>query len=161
MILYTIGHSNHPPEKFIKLLRDNNIECVVDVRSKPYSRWVPFANRENLEKLFATLGIQYVHLGNVLGGLVPGLESTKKADRLAAYERIRHEDYFTGGIDRLIEEIKKHRTCIMCAEENPAACHRHLLLGASIAAYGVQQQHIRGDGKVETDWDGRQGMFNL
>jgi uncharacterized protein (DUF488 family) len=151
MELYTIGHSNHPPEKFIKLLQDNLIECLVDVRSKPYSRWVPFANRENLEKLLALIDISYLYLGNLLGGLLPDLNSTKKADRLIAYDYIRHEDYFTGGIDSLIDEIKKHRTCILCAEEDPSSCHRRLLVGTGMAARGVQILHIRGDGRVQPE----------
>jgi uncharacterized protein (DUF488 family) len=151
MKLFTIGHSNHTPEKFIRLLQSNQIKSLVDVRSKPYSRWVPFANRENLEKLLAPLDIHYLYLGNLLGGLVPGLKSTKKANRLVAYDHIRHEDNFTGGIDRLIEEIKKSRTCILCAEENPSSCHRRLLVGASMAARDVQILHIRGDGRVETE----------
>ena len=151
MQLFTIGHSNHPPEKFIKLLQDNQIKCLADVRSKPYSRWVPFANRENLEKLLASIDINYLYLGSLLGGLVPDLKSTKKANRLVAYDHIRHEDYFTGGIDSLIEEIKKHRTCILCAEENPSSCHRRLLVGASMAARGVQILHIRGDGRIQPE----------
>ena len=151
MELYTIGHSSHPPEKFIKLLQDNRIKCLVDVRSKPYSRWVPFANLENLEKLLAPLEIQYLYLGNLLGGLVPDLKSTKKANRLVAYDHIRYEDYFTGGIDRLNEEIKKHRTCILCAEEDPSSCHRRLLVGTSVAARDVQILHIRGDGHVQPE----------
>ena len=151
MNLFTIGHSNHTPEKFIKLLQDNQIKCLVDIRSKPYSRWVPFANRENLEKLLASIDIQYLYLGNLLGGLVPDLNSSKKADRLTAYDHIRHEDYFTGGIDSLSEEIKKHRTCILCAEENPSSCHRRLLVGTSVAARGVHILHIRGDGRVQPE----------
>ena len=70
-----------------------------------------------------------------------------------AYDHIRHEDYFTGGIDTLIEEIKKNRTCILCAEENPSSCHRRLLVGASMAARGVQLLHIRGDGRVQLEED--------
>ncbi len=153
MDLYTIGHSNHTPDKFIKLLQDNQIQCLVDVRSKPYSRWVPFANRENLEKLLASVDIQYIYLGNLLGGLLPDLNSAKKANRLVAYDHIRHEDYFNGGIDRLIEETKKHRTCILCAEENPSSCHRRLLIGVSIIARGVQILHIRSDGRIQPEED--------
>jgi DNA gyrase subunit B len=57
MEIYTIGHSNHKPEKFIKLLEDNLIDCIVDVRSTPYSQWASFANRENLEKLLPNMHI--------------------------------------------------------------------------------------------------------
>ena len=32
-MLYTIGHSNHSIEKFLSLLKQYNIERIVDVRS--------------------------------------------------------------------------------------------------------------------------------
>ena len=97
----------------------------------------PLPTGRTLRSFFYT-HIQYLYLGNLLGGLVPGLESKKKADRLAAYDHIQHEDYFVGGIDRLIEQIKNCRTCILCAEENPSSCHRRLLVGASVAERGAR-----------------------
>ena len=36
--IYTVGHSNHEPERFVALLRQHGIEQIVDVRSSPYSR---------------------------------------------------------------------------------------------------------------------------
>jgi uncharacterized protein (DUF488 family) len=35
MVIHTIGHSNHPPEKFLGLLHSHGIEVVADVRSRP------------------------------------------------------------------------------------------------------------------------------
>ena len=37
-MLFTIGHSNLDLDHFIRLLKDNKIEVLVDVRSRPYSR---------------------------------------------------------------------------------------------------------------------------
>ncbi|XWV24904.1 hypothetical protein QJ856_gp0878 [Tupanvirus deep ocean] len=41
MKIYTIGHSNRPINAFIKILIENRIRCLVDVRSYPGSRTVP------------------------------------------------------------------------------------------------------------------------
>src|SRR5258708_34577502 len=46
--LYTVGHSNHPIEKFIGLLTANGITAVADVRSRPFSRRHPQFNKERL-----------------------------------------------------------------------------------------------------------------
>ncbi|WP_438317905.1 hypothetical protein ACP6EK_03390 [Candidatus Caldatribacterium sp. SIUC1] len=35
LTIYTIGHSNHPLERFLELLQKHGIELVVDVRSRP------------------------------------------------------------------------------------------------------------------------------
>lgn len=153
MELYTIGHSNHTPEKFIKLLEDNLIDCIVDVRSTPYSQWAPFANRENLERALSSTEIHYLYLGNLLGGHIEGLDSNKKAERLKAYDAVRQEEYFTRGLNILLAEIEKHRTCILCSEEDPSSCHRRLLVATSMAAQGVQILHIRGDGRLQTEED--------
>ena len=153
MELYTVGHSNHSPEKFIRLLEGNLIDCIVDVRSTPYSQWAPFANRENLEKLLSSADVHYVYLGNLLGGHIEGLDSNKKAERLKAYDSVRQEEYFTRGLNILLAEVEKHRTCILCSEEDPSACHRRLLVAASMAAQGVPVAHIRGDGRRQSEED--------
>ena len=52
--LYTIGHSMHSIERLIELLREQSIEVVSDVRSRPYSRFNPQFNREALRPRAAT-----------------------------------------------------------------------------------------------------------
>jgi len=40
-IVFTIGHSNHPLEVFVDLLKKHEIDVVVDVRSRPRSKYTP------------------------------------------------------------------------------------------------------------------------
>jgi uncharacterized protein (DUF488 family) len=47
-MIYTIGHSKHPAERFIELLRQHDIGALADVRSTPFSRFNPQFNRERL-----------------------------------------------------------------------------------------------------------------
>ena len=115
------------------------------------SQWAPFANRENLENLLSAAAIQYIYLGNLLGGHIPELNSNKKAERLKEYDFIRREEYFIRGLNRLRAEAEKHRTCILCSEEDPSQCHRRLLIGSSLAAQGIQVLHIRGDGRLQSE----------
>jgi hypothetical protein len=42
---------------------------------------------------------------------------------------------------------------MLCAEENPAACHRRLLVGRVLRDRGIQVEHIRGDGRIQTEKD--------
>ena len=64
----TIGHSNHPIERFVGLLRAGGVERLVDVRSMPWSRRWPQFGRERLAKSLAEAGIAYVWEGEALGG---------------------------------------------------------------------------------------------
>jgi uncharacterized protein (DUF488 family) len=68
MPLFTIGHSNHPYEHFLDLLRRNAIAAVADVRSRPYSRFVPHFSKERLERLLAEAGVGYRFRGAEFSG---------------------------------------------------------------------------------------------
>ena len=39
--LYSIGHGNKEIEDFIQELKSFNIQYLVDIRSKPFSKWNP------------------------------------------------------------------------------------------------------------------------
>ena len=69
--LFTIGHSNHPVERFPELLRRHEIAAVADVRSRPYSRFVPHFSKERLHRILEEEGIGYLYLGRELGGKPP------------------------------------------------------------------------------------------
>jgi len=142
-------HSNHPPEKFIKLLQDNQINCLVDVRSKPYSGGSPLLTWESAEApCFGTYPLSLS--GSLLGGLLPDLDSKKKANRLVAYDHIRHEDYFTGGLtvwskrSRSTAPVFSVRKRILLPVT--AAC-----LWSEYGRPGVQILHIRGDGRIQPE----------
>lgn len=66
--LYSIGHSRHPAEQFLALLRAARIELLADVRSQPASRWAPQFTRARLEQLLHSHGLEYAFLGRELGG---------------------------------------------------------------------------------------------
>ena len=64
----TIGHSNHPIEQFVSLLRAAGVTAVADVRSAPHSRYVPQFNHDALKVTLREAGIMQVYLGKELGG---------------------------------------------------------------------------------------------
>ena len=61
--LFTIGHSNLDIKDFISLLIQHNVTALADVRSSPYSRYLPHFNRENLKNVLLNPGIKYVFFG--------------------------------------------------------------------------------------------------
>ena len=66
--LWTIGHSNHPLESFISLLKSFRIDVVADVRAHPYARYASHFSQAPLRRLLADAGLQYVFMGRELGG---------------------------------------------------------------------------------------------
>lgn len=151
--IYTIGHSNIEINKFINLLKQKGIEMVVDVRSAPYSKYVPWFNRNNIEIELKKEGIAYIFMGDVLGGRPKQLYDNEfyTADLITdiKYKKIMEQEWYQKGIFKLIEIAKMHKTVIMCSEENPEKCHRHLLISQSLIDKGVNVKHIRGNGNIE------------
>jgi len=146
-VVYTIGHSNHPIEKFIDLLRPHGITAIADVRSAPYSRYHPQFNRESLEALLKKAGIAYVFLGEELGARPkdPACYDNGRVDfgHLAASEKFRR------GLDRVITGSRKYRLALMCAEKEPLDCHRTILVCRHLRERGVNIKHILADGSIE------------
>ena len=66
-MIYTIGHSLHPLERFIELLRRHQIDVLIDVRSVPYSKHAPQYRKHELQQAVEAEGVTYVHLGKELG----------------------------------------------------------------------------------------------
>ena len=151
MQVYTIGHSNHTQEQFLNLLTDARIRVLADVRSNPNSRWATFANRDNIKEILKSVQIRYIYLGDVLGGRPSDSDSYDSQTGKVDYQAIQEKEYFKQGISRLLEELKRYRVCIMCAEEDPTSCHRNLLVAESLRQAGVKVFHIRGDGRIQTD----------
>ncbi len=151
MRIYTIGHSNHSQEQFLSLLTNAGVQVLVDVRSNPNSRWATFADRDNLKEILKLVQIRYMYLGDMLGGRPSDSDSYDYQTGKVDYQAIREKENFRRGINRLLDGLKKYRVCIMCAEEDPASCHRNLLVAENLRQAGVEVFHIRGDGRIQTD----------
>ena len=91
--LWSIGHSTHPIEVFVGLLRGHGVESVADVRR------------------------------------------------------------FESGLSRLAQRAERSRVVVMCSEENPAGCHRFLLVTRVLHDQGIEVTHIRGDGSTQRTED--------
>ena len=148
--VFTIGHSNHPPETFIDLLRKHRIDVVADARSSPYTRYAVHFNKDSLEALIKANGIRYIFMGDAIGGR-PAEREFYDADGYVLYDRLAKSARFKSGIERLMQGIRSCRLAVLCSEEDPAGCHRRLLIGRVLGECGVEVCHIRGDGSVQTE----------
>lgn len=144
--IFTIGHSNQPANSFDALLINQGIERLVDVRSRPRSRFGQY-NRRALERRLPDLGISYHYMGDSLGGYPEG-KNLYRNNRVI-YERIASTREFRRGIKRIVEEGEQSRLVLMCAQENPEHCHRHPLLASALLERDVKVMHLRRDGSVQ------------
>jgi uncharacterized protein (DUF488 family) len=133
----TIGHSNHPIERFLDLLKAGGVETLVDVRSTPYSRRFPQFGRERLARTLADSGIDYLFAGAALGG---------KSG--ASYDASAARPEFQNALSDLIARSRDRTLCLMCAEKEPLDCHRTVLVSRRLAERGVAIEHLLADGRT-------------
>ena len=128
LVIYTVGHSNRSFEQFLELVSRHQVDCLVDVRSTPWSRRWPWFRKPALAARLPGEGIAYRHLG-ALGG------------RPAAGEATTPES-FHRAISQVLALGSTGRVAIMCAEADPARCHRSSLLAPAFVARGATVVHL-------------------
>jgi uncharacterized protein (DUF488 family) len=148
--LFSIGHSNVGLDVLIDLLLRHDIEVVVDVRTAPRSRYMPHFDSKPLCQSLAIAGMKYVFLGKELGGRPAGGEFYDDEDHVL-YSRLAESELFETGLKRLLRGASEFRIAILCSEEDPLHCHRHLLIGRVLRGRGVSVAHIRGDGTHQSE----------
>ena len=149
--IFTIGHSTHPVELFIDLLRRNGVTAVADVRSAPYSRHNPQFNQEAIEAALRPHHIHYVFLGRELGARSD--DSACYVDGRVQYARLAAAPAFQEGLERVMRGAREYRIALMCAEKEPLECHRTILVAHRLAARGGEVVHIHADGHTERHED--------
>ena len=146
--IFTVGHSAHEIGRFAGLLAQHGIEAVADVRSAPYSRRHPQFNRDALKEALRANGIAYVFLGKELGAR--SKDPTCYANGRVQFRKLTGTALFRSGIKRVLEGSQQMRIALMCAEKDPLACHRTLLVARELVRGGSEVNHILADGTLET-----------
>mgnify|MGYP000989922132 FL=1 len=151
--IYTLGHSNYPFDKFIEILKKYDINCVVDIRSTPYSKYNTQYNKEFLHETLKNLGYTYIYMADEFGAK----RKTKVSyndEGYADFDKVILEDEFKRGIERLkVGCAKNYKIVLLGAMQEPIRCHRAILLGKELIKAGFDVKHImhEGDLKVQSE----------
>jgi Protein of unknown function, DUF488 len=133
-MIFTIGYSNRSQSEFLSELQKRQITQLWDVRSSPWSRNAAF-NGPQIARWSESAGIMYRQCGEIFGG-----RSGVSPDA----------DEYVDLLENLIASAGKEHLTIMCAEGDPALCHRSWDVGASLFfGWNVSVQSILRDGTTE------------
>ncbi len=146
--LFTIGHSNLSLEEFVRLLKKHDITALADVRSHPYSRYLPHFNLAALKSALPNAGISYVFLGRELGARPDNPNCYVQGK--AMYENIAATELFSQGIDRVVKGSQNYTIALMCAEKDPIDCHRTILVCNHLRQFDLDINHILRDGNLQS-----------
>jgi len=144
--IYTIGHSNHAMVRLIDLLQGAGIDCVVDVRSVPFSRRNPQFSQKPLTASLKDSGIEYWFQGDALGARPKDPDCYEGGK--VSYARIAATPAFQEAVAALIDESHAKRLALMCAEKEPLDCHRTILVGRALVQRGCELAHILANGRI-------------
>ena len=163
-LICTIGHSTHPLDEFVSLLKINEVAHVLVVRTVPRSRQNPQFNKETLPDSLGAVGIKYTHVPG-LGGLRHAhKDSINGAWRNASFRG--YADYmqtpeFAMNVQNVMELAAHERCALMCAEAVPWRCHRSLIADALILRGMRVEDIISANGRklhLMTPWARTDGL---
>lgn len=157
--VFTIGHSVHSVEYFVELLKQHSITALCDVRSSPYSRYLPQFNRESLKDEMALHNIAYIYLGAELGPR--SSDPACYVNGKVQYNRLAAKETFQQGLSRLRKGMATHRIALMCAEKDPLTCHRMLLVCRHLRGVDITIRHVLDDGTLEENRDTERRLMAL
>ena len=119
--LFTIGYGGRTIDQFVDELKANDVDRVIDVRALPLSRRRGFS-KTPLRTALAAAGIEYVHLRNA------GNPYRHEDDKIGLYQK--YLDATPSVVGEVFDAANGHRAALLCAEREPAECHRSNIASA-------------------------------
>ncbi|MGL6298396.1 MAG: DUF488 family protein [Methanobacteriaceae archaeon] len=159
--IFSIGHSTNDWDVFLNLLKKNEINCVVDVRSVPYSKYASQFNKEKIKKKLELNNIKYEFMGKTLGARQTDKELFDN-DGILDFEKVLKLGKFKDSINEIIKNLENGTSvALMCSEKEPISCHRSILISRSFFNKNIVVKHILGDGSIETHEELEQELLKL
>lgn len=143
--IYTVGHSTHQLGYFLELLREYNVNCIVDVRSSPASAYNPQYNQEPFKNFLKKNRITYLHFPEEFGARQTDRDLLDE-EGILDFVKVRKSWAFNKGLERIWQGVEKGFViAIMCSEGNPLDCHRFSMVSVGLENDGFAVKHIMKD----------------
>ena len=160
MDIYTIGHSNYTVERLIDMLKHYNINCVVDIRGTPYSKYNIQFDKETIRYTLSKAGFIYIYMAKELAAKRINKQSYKE-EGYSDFEKVIKENEFIEGIERLKNGCNKgYKIALLGAMQEPIRCHRSILVGRALRENGFNVKHILDDYSIASQEDIEQMLLD-
>jgi len=127
MELFTVGYAGRTLPEFVRLLKENGIARLVDVRARPASRKPGFSAMPLFDALRRE-GITY-ESDRALGNPVAIRDLWKNGSLAEGKSRYRRmlRNGRRARVELLLAHARVERVCILCYEDDPDECHRGVI----------------------------------
>ncbi len=146
MVLHTIGYEGMDIQGFLSLLREHDIEALVDIRELPLSR-KPGFSKKSLADALNLSGFEYVHLPNL--GCPKPIRNRYRADGNWARYKQGFMKYLETQYEAIaiLASIATASDCaLLCFEADYNYCHRSMVADAVNRLNGMRVCHIQATG---------------
>jgi uncharacterized protein (DUF488 family) len=158
-LIYTVGHSTHPIDDFLDLIKAFSINCVVDVRTVAASVYNPQYNQSVFSPFLKANGVAYLHFPEEFGARHSNPEFLDEEGKVD-FELVRKSDSFKHGVERLQRGLKNgYVIALMCSESDPFECHRFSMVAVGLGQAGMRVDHILKNKTVATTSDLEQQLL--
>ena len=160
MEIYTIGHSNYTMERLIDMLEYYNINCVVDIRGTPYSKYNIQFDKEAIRYTLTNAGFVYIYMEKELAAKRIRKNSYNN-EGYSNFEEVIKEEEFKRGVERLKNGCEKgYKIILLGAMQDPIRCHRSILVGRELVKNDFDVKHILDDYSIVTQDDIEEMLLN-
>jgi len=130
MRIFTVGFTQKRAEQFFALLRENNIQRLIDIRLHPGGQLAGFAKQDDLPFFLRELanGCDYVHLTILAPSqeILDDFRTDKNWESYAIrFEELMDERYIPQSLDQNL--FLNTECCLLCSEATAEKCHRRLV----------------------------------
>lgn len=128
------------------MIQANNVNHIIDIRSIPYSRRAPWSNKSRLPEILKPFQISYTYLGHKLGG------KRQPINRISRQQGISSQADYDDGIHLLLQLSMREKLALLCAEGDPAFCHRQHVIAQTLIEADITVLHILKTGAIKEAW---------
>lgn len=144
MNLFNIGFTQKTAKEFFGILKDNKIDCLVDIRLNPNGQLSRFAFEKDLPYFLDKLveGCKYVHRVD----LAPQNELLKevrtKGSAMSKDYKLFEKEFNQylekkSNIGNFVEQFNKYQNVVLlCSEHTTEKCHRRLVSNMLLDKFG-------------------------